>query len=380
MSVLIPITEFGQYILISFLTGYFLLDLIPEKKKPRILVPKKLVQLCVVGTVFISFIPLLNIIFIFKDSYGLLGAASASLIETQAGRSWIFLTIWALLLWLNVYFNWSKIYRLQLLMLMVFAIANGSHVASLSKYGIYSHSAHFILVAVWVGVLLIVGWFSEDSENWREFLNWFTVLAIGCLAAISVTGFFLMDLVMADIRYVESWAIPYGRMLLLKHLSIIPVLAFALINGVLSRKLVKNHAFDPRKWIRAECLLLMLVFYCTGVMGTLSPPHVAVMNNTPGNSITWVDWLFMKTEFPQTIIGLSPTISSISLIGCSLLFICFILISFKKMNRAFAVALACFSIVTFYLGFMLSVDIGGDRVKSNPVQTGSKQEIVNYSP
>ncbi|MDQ6596378.1 copper resistance protein CopC [Bacillus salipaludis] len=38
----------------------------------------------------------------------------------------------------------------------------------------------------------------------------------------------------------------YGQMLLLKHISIIPVLIFAFINGVLSRKSIKLPSFNPR--------------------------------------------------------------------------------------------------------------------------------------
>ena len=36
--------------------------------------------------------------------------------------------------------------------------------------------------------------------------------------------------------YANSWMLPYGQALLIKHLLIIPLLAYAFINSVLIRK------------------------------------------------------------------------------------------------------------------------------------------------
>ncbi|MED4778442.1 hypothetical protein P9306_18285, partial [Bacillus atrophaeus] len=49
-----------------------------------------------------------------------------------------------------------------------------------------------------------------------------------------------------DIKdYAKCWVLPYGQMLLLKHIGILPLLAFAFINGVLIRKTKALSLYNP---------------------------------------------------------------------------------------------------------------------------------------
>ena len=133
--------------------------------------------------------------------------------------------------------------------------------------------AHFLIVTLWTGILIQVAWFSKDKQKWSQFLRWFTPFAIVCIIIIGISGLTLMFNVVEPKDYVKSWVLPYGQMLLLKHISIIPVLVFAFINGVLSKKAATIPSFNPRPWIKAESFIILIVFYFTSVLGTLSPPH-----------------------------------------------------------------------------------------------------------
>jgi copper resistance protein D len=362
MNYLIPITEFGQYVLFSILVGHVVLQFIPETKKPKIQISKPVLLLCPLGIILFSFAPLLQLILFFNGSDGFLAAALTVLSDYEIGRAWMFICCLSILLWITIYVDGSRFFRAQWLLLMIFAIGNASHVASVDFLpGVLSHSIHFLVVTLWVGVLLLVGWFSNNSENWSSFLRWFTPLAMGCFLVIVITGFMLMFVVVDREQYLNSWLVPYGRMLLIKHISIIPVLAFAFLNGFLSRKTVKFPSFDPRPWIKAESVILLLVFFCTGIMGTLSPPYEVDFTQTAAVDPTWVDWLLAKNTLVFGQVEFAPTLFSALLIIVSLLFLVLILISYKITSHAFAIVFGTCFIVTIYLGLMFSVTFDSEK-------------------
>ncbi|WP_223587755.1 copper resistance D family protein [Neobacillus bataviensis] len=358
MSYLIPFTEFGQYILFSLLAGHVVLLFVPENKIPSTFISKPVLLLCTLGIIVCTFAPILQAVLYYKNSFGLLSATVSVITGFQIGRAWIFLCLFSLFLWVTIYVNGSKFFRAQWLLLMIFAIGNAGHAASLAFWpGILAHTIHFLAMTIWVGLLLNVGWFSRDRDKWPNFLRWFTPLAMGCFIIIVISGFFLMFFVMKSGQYLNSWQVPYGRMLLLKHISIIPVLAFAFINGFLSKKSTKLSNFNPRTWLRAESIILMIVFFCTGVLGTLSPPYEVSSGFSTAAKPTWMDWLLAKNIIPFSKVELAPTVPSAILMLISLLFLSLILLSFKKTSVAFAIVFAISFILTIYLGLMYSVTI-----------------------
>ncbi|SMQ76554.1 Putative copper export protein [Bacillus sp. OV166] len=382
MGYIIPITEFGHYLLFSILVGHVVLLFIPETRKPKIHISKPLLLLCPLGIILFTFAPLLQVILYFNNSGGFLSAVLTVLTDFEIGRAWIFICILAVLLWITIYVNGSRFFRAQWLLLMIFAIGNASHVASIDFWpGVFSHSIHFLVVSVWVGVLLHVGWFSSNRENWSSFLRWFTPLAIGCFVVIIITGFMIMFVVVNKEQYLNSWQVPYGRMLLIKHISIIPVLTFAFLNGFLSRKTVKLPSFNPRPWIKAESLTLLIVFYCTGVLGTLPPPHEVDATQTLAANPTWLEWLLAKNTFISGQVELVPTISSALLIVISLLFLFLILISYKLMSHTLAIVFGTCFIITIYLGLMFAVNLDTEnftainKVASNSIESDDQIHI-----
>ena len=356
MSYLVPIAEFVNYLMFSILVGKVVLQYVPESKKPKIEIPKSIFLLAPLGIMIFSFVPLLQVILFFKESVGFGTATLSVLTDFQIGRAWIAICVLALLLWIMIYFNSDKFIQAICLILMILAVGSASHVATLSFVsGIYSHSIHFLMVTIWVGVLLHVSWFSKDRNNWTSFLKWFTPLASFCFLVIIISGLILMYFVEQPSGYLNSWAIPYGRMMLIKHISIIPVITFALVNGILAKKSALLSHFDPRPWVRVESIILLIVFYCTAIMGTLPPPHEVEQGITSGSRPTWVQWLLAKQELAALKVELSPTVPSVLLIMLSLFFLMMILMSFKKVNHVIAGILGIGFIITFYLGLMFSV-------------------------
>ncbi|PWW28884.1 putative copper resistance protein D [Cytobacillus oceanisediminis] len=356
MSVLIPLAEIGTYILFSIIIGHIALQFVPEGNKPRIGISKKVLLLSTLGIYIFSFGPVAQTISYFSESVGLTLATYSVLTDFQVGRAWIFIGFMSVFLWITLLLNGSKYLQALWLILMVLAIGYSSHVASLSFwYGLLAHSAHFVMVTLWSGILIHVAWFSDDQEKWAKFLRWFTPLAILSLIVILISGLTLMIFLVEPKDYVTSWVLPYGQMLLLKHISIIPLLFFAFINGVLSKRALKIPSFNPRPWIKGESIIILMVFTFTSVLGTLSPPHEVEFTVQSEGASRWVEWLLGKKILTVMNLHLIPNFSSLFLIAVSLLFLALILISFNKVKPYIAVFFGLSFVFALYFGLMVSL-------------------------
>lgn len=158
-------------------------------------------------------------------------------------------------------------------------------------------------------------------------------------------------------NYVKSWLLPYGQMLLLKHISIIPVLVFAFINGVLTKRAATISSYNPRPWIKAESFILVIVFYFTSVLGTLSPPHEVEFTIKSEGASKRVEWLIGIDILTTVNIGLKINFYTIFLITMSVIFLGMIIISFKKVRPLVAVFFGCSFIFTMYFGIMMLLTI-----------------------
>jgi copper resistance protein D len=268
------ISESLLYLCFSILVGAIIFKFIPEDFKPTIQIPRSMIFMAILGIMFFSMGPVLQIFFYFVESVGVRQTLDSVLFDFEVGKAWMF-TCWAaLFLYFSVLLNRSKYVQVFFILLLVLAVGYASHVASLSFWvGFISHTIHFLAVISWTGILFIVSWFSKDIRNWGRFLQWFTPVAALCVILIILSGFISMKLVVEPKDYVGSWLLPYGQALLVKHIVFIPLLVFAGINGILMRKKLKNPDLNPKKWLRAESLFVLIVFMVTGVLGTQSPPH-----------------------------------------------------------------------------------------------------------
>lgn len=276
--------------------------------------------------------------------------------DFQVGRAWIFIGFMSVFLWMTILVNGSKYLQVLWLLLMVLGVGYSSHVASLIFWvGLFAHSAHFLMVTLWTGILIHVAWFSNDQQKWPKFLRWFTLFAVACIIILS--GVTLMIYVVEPKDYVRSWVLPYGQMLLLKHISVIPVLVFAFINDVLSKKAATIPSFNPRPWIKAESFIILIVFYFTSVLGMLSPPHEVEFTVRSQGASKWVEWLLGKDILTSLNIGLTINYLTFLLISISLIFLVLIVISFRKVKPLVAVFFGCSFIFTLYFGLILSFNL-----------------------
>ncbi|PLT33696.1 copper resistance D family protein [Bacillus sp. V5-8f] len=359
MVVLTPVAEFFTYLSFSVLVGHVVLQFVPEKSKPGVFIPKPVLLLSCLGIIFFTFIPVLQVILYFEGSLALGPAALSFLTEFQVGKAWIFIGFMATFLYLTIYVQGSKYMLSFWLLLMILAIGYASHISSLSFwYGLINHSIHFAVAVIWVGILLNVGWFSSNSNNWERFLKWFTPFAVVSVVMIIISGLLVMFLIVEPDEYLKAWVLPYGQMLLLKHISIIPVIVFACINGILAKK-VKDSSYDPLPWIKAETILLMFVFFFTGVMGTLSPPHEVDLTVRTEGSAKWVELLLNKEVTSPFQAGLSPSILSFMFLLISIIILLFMIISHRRKLPLLAVVLGCCLIIALYMAFMLAFNIVG---------------------
>lgn len=331
MNIFIPLAEIANYIVFSILVGYVALQFVPDSYKPKISISKRSLLLSTLGIYIFTLGPVVQTISYFSDSVGLTLAIYSVLTDFQVGKAWMFIGFMSVFLWMTILLNGSKYLQALWLLLMVLAVGYSSHVASLSFWvGLFAHSIHFLIVTLWTGILIHVAWFSKDKQKWSQFLRWFTPFAIVCVIIIGISGLILMFNVVEPKDYVKSWVLPYGQMLLLKHISIIPVLVFAFINGVLAKKAATIPSFNPRPWIKAESFIILIVFYFTSVLGTLSPPHEVEFTVRSEGASKWVEWLLGKDILTTLNIGLTTNFHAVFLIMISLIFLAMIVSSFKK--------------------------------------------------
>ncbi|WP_157294619.1 MULTISPECIES: copper resistance D family protein [Bhargavaea] len=263
------LSDFFLYIVMAVLAGAITLKFIPESRRPVAQLGRRTEALLAAAIPLLGVAPVIQLTFLLApEGYrfrGFLDIATGF----RAGHSFLALMAAALLLAAVLRFGLSRFIQALLILAAFGAIAYGSHSATIDETaGLIAHGVHLTALSVWAGILFHVAAKPDAIPDWRGFLKWFTPTAAGLMAVMIATGVFLMLLVMKAEDYASSWILPYGQMLLLKHLSIIPLLAAAAINGFIAKK---DH--PPAWWLRMESLMLLFVLFFTSVMSKLSPPH-----------------------------------------------------------------------------------------------------------
>lgn len=358
MNIIVPITEFITYILYAILVGHIALKFVPEEMKPSIKFSNRTVYLIIVGILFFSLGSVLDIILFFQNAVDFKLATYSVFVKTEVGKAWVFSSLFAVMLIMNIYINGNKFFQLFWLMLMIFSIGYAGHISSLDFWtGFIFQSIHFLMVSIWSGILIHVAWFSKDTKNYSEFLKWFTPWAISSVVIIFISGFVLMIEVVKLEDYINAWILPYGQMLLLKHISIIPVLFFAFFNGVLIKKSV-DYSKEPfiKKWLRAESIILTFVFFFTGMMSTKSPAHdIDFTIRTEGPS-KWIEYIMGIDIVMPMKLYVTYSVEGIMLMCMSLIFLVLLVFSFiKKTNVILSITFGLCFVFTMYIGLMYSV-------------------------
>ncbi|MGG3468349.1 CopD family protein [Neobacillus pocheonensis] len=362
MFIINVLSEALLYLCFSVLLGTFILHLVPIAFRPEIKVPKGILLTAAIGVALLSFVPVLKIILYLYKDLGIGLTIQSVLTNFEIGKSWIRTGVISFILFiflLPIKLERRKIFSITGLVFTIALIAAlgwSSHASSLSRWpGFFTHTAHFLAVSIWIGILVVVSWFSTNHENWLRFLKWFSPLALTCLLMIIVTGICLMSFVMDLSDYADTWPLSYGQALLVKHLAIVPLLAFAFINSVLIRKkLTIGVPYNPIPWTKLESIVVLIIFAITGALGQESPPHdIEKTVKVEGVSKSFNLFHQSDTIYP---LHFSPGIVSIVLLLLALFFLALLLLTFiKKAPKVLSLVMSLLFIVTGYIALMMSV-------------------------
>ncbi|MBN3554431.1 CopD family protein [Fictibacillus nanhaiensis] len=267
------------YVCFTLLMGAFILYSVPRESRPSIFISKKFILLLIAFTPLFGIGELIRLTMHLGEDFGYWMTFQNIVFSFEVGKGWLFLTGISVLLFFMVLFNDIKEDRffaglaVFLTTGMGISVGYASHAASLESLGFLAHSLHFIAVITWSGVLLVSGYFSKGEGPSLSFYKWFTPLAVGCLVTVIGAGLWLMNYIVP--QYVNSYLLDYGQALLIKHILLLIIVLYSLINGIWLKKRLKEGTtgLALNKWIKAEGIFLFLAFVTTAVMTQQTPPH-----------------------------------------------------------------------------------------------------------
>ncbi|WP_202077366.1 copper resistance D family protein [Caldalkalibacillus salinus] len=354
------------YLCLAILTASFIIPVIPADKIPSIHIPKRVQLITIAGVMFLSFAPLLQIVLMYAGDFGFWTIFKSVLTSFEVGEAWIITALLCVTLFLTVLLSKQDNNEIVTFMglffslLLILSFSWASHATSYAgELGFVAQSAHVLAISVWVGLLLVVGWWARDNANMMAFLKWFHPLAVTCVIVTIVAGFALMsslDLNSTDI-YIQSWVIPYGQALLIKHILFVPLLTFAFINGYLMRRRLEQDAtFKPFSWMRVESLIILLIFSVTATLGQESPPHnIDMVISTEGPSNLF--WLVYNGYIePNMMLSLGWSGMSLGLGVFALICLGGMIAGFiRRFPALFSLGFGLAFVVTGYMALMFSV-------------------------
>lgn len=362
MVIIETITQALVYLCFAILMGSFILYLVPDTNKPEIAVRKGVLMLAAAGIALLSFFPVFRLILYLSPGMGFLQTIVSVLYSFEAGKAWtitflISCILFIFLIWLDVQRKPQYSYiGLALTILLILTLGWSSHASSIDHlWGFLNHTLHFAAVSVWTGILFVAGWFSVNDAYWRKFIKWFTPAALFCLGIVIITGLALMSFVMQPEAYPDSWILPYGQSLLVKHLLLLPLLVSALINGLLVKKKLKTEeSFQPSPWAKMESIVILLIFSATAALGQQSPPHETIVTIEEASKL--FTSIYQGTFQPDMQIDLAFHPAGIVLFVLAMLFIALMIAAFIKEKRALtAFLMGILSVFCMYFALMFSI-------------------------
>ncbi|MBT2669157.1 CopD family protein [Bacillus sp. ISL-4] len=358
------ISEPLLYLCFSLLLGRFILRLVPSTYRPDFNVPKGVLMLATAGIAIFSFIPVLQVILYLYQDIGFKQTLKSVLFTFEVGKAWIFTCFLSNLLFIYiVWFDYRKnqLYAyigIVITFILILALGWSSHASSIERWkGFLVHTIHFLAVTIWVGILFVVSWASKSHLNWMKFLKWFTPVALICFLITVISGLFLMTVVIDYKDYANSWILPYGQALLIKHLLIAPLLAYVLINSILIRKKLKNNDnYNPRPWTKAESLIVFLIFSATAALGQQEPPHDIETTIAASGVSRLFDLLYQGNITGNLVIVFGFEFNSVMLLLLALSFLGLTILSYvKRAPILLGFSMSVLFVVATYLSLMVSI-------------------------
>lgn len=346
------VSDFLLYAVVSLLAGHIVLQFVPDHRKPAVTIKKSVILLAIASIPVLSAAPAIQLAGLLMKNSPPGSAIWMAITEFQAGQSFIFSLLLAFFWFGAMAFNSSKEIQAFWFLLAVVNIGFGSHAASLEFLpGMLSHTVHFLALSLWAGVLLVVTFFAADLGNWRSFLKWFTPFAFGMVMVLLLSGIAVWLLFSNPADYAASWVLPYGQMLLLKHLSILPLLAAAVLNGF------GNKAKAPsRPLLKLEVFLLGLVFLATATMSKLAPPHNVVNTLLTEGTAPFLELVSGKLLLP-IVPQLSMSVDGILLVLLGFMSLGLMIMGFFKKLPLWILCLSGLVFVAAsYIGLMMNMN------------------------
>jgi len=344
--------------------GSSLLQNIAAPYKPTICIPRWVSLTCILAIPVLSYVPLHTTAVDFADSFQLgYGAMMKSiLLDLPIGEAWIWTTFGAfglaIIMGVPVFAKDRHMPKVAflLILLLAFWLGYGSHIATLDAIkGLIVHTGHFMSVSLWLGILFVVSWFSQDELNWQPFLKWFSPLAIVCVLIALIAGITLMSYTVP--QYSNALMLNYGQMMLLKHAAIIPLLWLAFSNGFLYPRYARSKGISSqRKLLRAESIVAMLVLGFTAVMGQSIPPHnvlETLRTETPAPLFTTI---YQGSFSPDLQLSWSINLSSILLLVAALFMLYGMIVACKQRSIIWIIILSLLMILFIYLSIMFGIE------------------------
>ncbi len=363
MELVVIISQVLLYLCFSILVGSFMLFLVPSQYRPDMNISTRILLISAITLPVCAFLPVLNSILYIAPRLGLFESFKIVLTTYTVGNAWSFTILFSIVLVLLILGERSTEKRrifaslgALTTFLLILTVAWSSHAGTVNPMiGIISDFLHITAVSIWVGILLIIAWCSSNKNNWLEFLKWFSMVALGCFTTTALSGLFLMDL-MVD-GYIDSWMVSYGQGLLIKHLFLLPLIFYALVNSLIVKyHLSKNDAYNPIPWVRVESIILLTIFAITAAFSQQSPPHG---NYLTSDAVSPLFQLFNKGIINSSnTIGFVVNSNSVVFFFFSILFSGLSVLSFlKKAPIIVSFLFSCLFVTSVYCMLMMTVVI-----------------------
>ncbi|GIO24711.1 copper resistance D family protein [Oceanobacillus sp. J11TS1] len=358
-------TETFLYLCLAFLAGSFLIRLLPATSSANIRISSNLQLTAIGGIALFAFMPLIQLISHIAQRSTLGSAFETVLLSFRIGNAWLFLFIICILFSIYIAFVQDTSRKQTAWVGMIFvcfaAIGVGwsSHAGSLQGIpGVLTHAVHLFAVSSWVGTLMMVCWFSPKSISWLHFIKSYHPFAMACFAIVVLSGILLAQFTVDFRQYGDALLVSYGQSLFFKQLFIVPLLVYAIFNGIwMKRRLQADASFQARPWIRVEFFIIMFILLLTGVMNEQSPP-LHIENLIAHSGYAPILNMFYAGAMDGLRIGLALDGSVFFFIGLALACLAASIYTFKtRRHPALSYLASLLFVVMGYFAFIQSIVI-----------------------
>lgn len=353
MMALTIFSQFLIYICLALLMGSFILYCIPETLRPKIDISAKWLIVSAVILPFATFVPNIQLLTILTPQFGFTESAGMLLMKFKVGHSWLAVIGFTLILLILIRQFIKKpskllaVMAIFILIAIMAAIGYISHAGSMTGIvGSVLDFVHLLAVSVWLGILMLMSFFSKDAQNWEAFLKWFSPVALVAFTAVALTGVLMTDTIVPG--YITSWSGNYGQFLFIKHVLLVPLTVIILANSLLIKLKMNKPLFEPRTWVRIETVLLVLILFITALYSEQQPPSFYVQEISPFFELFYRSSIEagMRGYFQMTGVGLGFFL-------LTALFIGLVIVSYMKQLPVIVSAAMTFALtLCFYMGFM----------------------------